>query len=114
MKCVVVRARGDLDVRSGGPATLTFWIERDTFRLMGVKLVPDDQPDTSEQFCFYYHRKTPQGMELPGSVMIYRNGEEKFSEKLALKTVEGEDDAILNDIRFNRKLDKELFSPPDD
>ncbi|MFH0944616.1 MAG: hypothetical protein V2A76_05405 [Planctomycetota bacterium] len=114
IRCWVVKARGDLDVRSGGPATVTFWIEQESYRLLGARLVPDDQPETSEQFCFWHHAKTPQGMVLPGSVTIYRNGEEQFSEKLALRTVEGKDGAVLNNITFNRELDKELFSPPDD
>ena len=112
LRSLVVRGRGELDLRAGGPAQVTLWIDADSFRLLGVRLVPDQRPETSEQFCFWRHRPTPQGVVVPGSVKIYRNDEALPSEEIALHTLEGEDGGLLNKISFNQKMDGAQFRPP--
>jgi hypothetical protein len=123
---LVVRARGDLDGGdvedggAGGPAEVTIWIEDDSYRLLGVRVVPrvvpsiesEDAPETSEQFCFWSHRPTPQGVVVPGSVKIYRDDEPRPSEVIGLHTIEDDEGRVLNKIIFNQKMSAEQFQPP--
>ncbi len=110
---LVIEGQGDLEEGEGGLVRVRAWMEPETFVLRGVRIEDLEQPGKSLGFRFSHHRQTPQGLYLPGAVQVYRNGEEEWSEKIALVTEEAEDGADQNSIRFNVGLTDEVFSPPE-
>lgn len=99
-----VGKRPDADA---GQTRVTLWIEKQTSALLGVRLTPEGGDGEEITFCFWHHRKNPQGVLVPGSVKIYHGDEEHPSQVLAFRVVDGR-----NDIRFNAGLEDSLFSPP--
>ncbi|MBI4879166.1 MAG: hypothetical protein HY812_05835 [Planctomycetes bacterium] len=112
-QCHVVEGKGDLGEGEGGEVRVRAWVEPETFVLQGVRIEYLEQPGKSLCFRFSHHRLTPQGLFLPGSVRVYRDGEEDWSERIALATEEGEDGEDRNSIRFNVGLADDLFAPPE-
>jgi len=101
-----------------GMARVTLWVDQTTSYLLGVRLEPPEgsKPEPGAhagrgilQFCFWFHRKNPQGVIVPGSIKVYHDEAESPAQILTLLVKDGE-----NDIRFNVGLKDDLFSAEDD
>ncbi len=112
LRSFVIEANGNLEEGDESKAEIRVWIAQDDYRLLGVRLVTEENPDAPQQFCFWHHRNSPQGLWVPGSVQIYTNGEATPGQEIAIGVVENEDGERLNDIVFNREIEDDVFRPP--